>query len=208
MYEKIIQSAIGSMGGQSNTKLPKWANGLIVIGSVAIVGAVGYFIFLKWKEKKKEEEGKVILDQQKTELDQQLQNGQKLSFPQSVYTQTASSIAQKMDGCETVNTELEVVEAICRIVKVKADWLALCQAFGTRDISDCGSLGLSKVNQTLPTLLTSELDTMLMMRRGYVAIFGITGFTLDINGVKKTFSSTDDTIDVLRYYLQQKGVTI
>lgn len=197
-----------SVGGQ---KLPKWANGLIVVGSLAIVGAIGWVLYTNYRDKKKSEESQVIVDQTTNELQQQLQSGQKPSFPQSTYSSTASLIAQLLDGCETVNSELDVVNAVIRCVNNRTDWLTLVKAFGTRNISDCGSFGASKTNYALPVLLNEQLDTALMFRNSsYVAggLFGIGSLDFNYNGVKKTFSPNDDTIEVLRYYLKQKGVTI
>lgn len=197
-----------SVGGQ---KLPRWANGLIVVGSLAIVGAIGWVLYTNYRDKKKSQESQVIVDQTTNELQQQLQSGQKPSFPPSTYSSTASLIAQLLDGCETINTELEVVNAVVRCVNNRTDWLSLVKAFGTRNISDCGSFGASKTNYALPVLLNEQLDTALMFRNAsYVAggLFGIGSLDFNYNGVKKTFSPNDDTIEVLRYYLKQKGVTI
>jgi hypothetical protein len=37
-----------------NTRLPKWANGLIVVGSLVIVGTVAYYVYKKIKDKEEE----------------------------------------------------------------------------------------------------------------------------------------------------------
>lgn len=198
-----------SVGGQ---KLPKWANGLIVVGSIALVGAIGWFLYTRYRDKKKAEESEVVVTQADTELQQQINNGQKPSFPPSTYSATANLIATLLSKCETVNSELDVVNAVIRCVNNRTDWLTLVKAFGTRDIEDCGSVGgFSKTNYALPVLLNDQLDTALMFRDwSYVAggLFGIGSLDFNYNGVKKTFSPNDDTIEVLRYYLKQKGVTI
>jgi hypothetical protein len=196
-----------SVGGQ---KMPKWANGLIVVGSIAIVGAVGYYLFVKWREKKKQAESQIILDQVKTELQQELANGQKLSHPKSTYSQNATYIGNLLNGCETINSEMEVANAVMKIVNNKADWLELVNAFGKKDIADCGTFGIAKTNYALPVLLNEQLDTALMFRNASYVTLGFIGGSLDFNfnGVRKTFSGNDDTIDVLRYYLKQKGVTL
>jgi hypothetical protein len=198
-----------SYGG---TKLPKWANGLIVVGSLAIVGAIGWVLYTRYRDKKKAEDSQVVVDQSKTELQQLINNGQKPSFPPSTYSSTANLIEKLLSNCETINTELDVLNAVVRCVNNRTDWLSLVTAFGNRNIEDCGSIGgFSKTNYALPDLLNEQLDTALMYRNiSFVAggLFGIGSLDFNYNGVKKTFSPNDDSIVVLRYYLKQKGVTI
>lgn len=195
MYAKMIKSAVGSMGG-SNTRLPKWANGLIVVGSLAVVGAVGYFIYKKMNEKKETEDSKATTDAVTNELKNELNNGNTLSFPQSNYITASNTIFQLLDGCEQYTSELQAIGEIIKIVKKKADWLNLIKVFGVRKVDNCG-YWTGDTTYDLPTLLKDQLDA---------SVISIPFFN-EIEGYKVPTGWTK-TRDILTGYLKSKGITL
>ena len=154
MYAKMVKSAVGSVGG-SNTRLPKWANGLIVIGSLAIVGAVGYLIYKKMKEKEEKGNAQETTDAVNNELKNEITNGNTLSFPQSNYVTASNTIFQLLDGCEYYTSEVQAIEEVIKIVKKKVDWLNLVKAFGVRKVDNCGYM-TGDTTYDLPTLLKDQ----------------------------------------------------
>lgn len=198
MYAKMITSAVGSMrGGQpSNTRLPKWANGLIVIGSLAIVGAVGYYLYKKLMQNKEEKDSKETLNEIEKELKNEIQNGQTLTYPQSNYNTASSLIFQLLDGCERYESEEKAIGEVIKVVKKKADWLNLCRTFGVKKVDNCGYL-TGDTTYDLPTLLKDQLDST-----------AISLPYLDtIEGYKIPYGWTK-TSDILAGYLRTKGVTL
>lgn len=197
MYAKMIKSAVGSMGGSmggSNTKLPKWANGVIVIGSVLIVGAVGYLIYKKLKENADKKDSQDGVNANDNELKDAIKNGTSLSFPQSNYITSANAIFNLLDGCETTSSELKAVIEVIRVTRNKADWLNLVKAFGVKKVDNCGYL-MGETIYSLPELLKDQLD-------GWMASWNIS----ESNYKKSGYMST--TLTILRDYLQTIGVTI
>jgi hypothetical protein len=184
-----IPSPQFSYGG---TRLPKWANGLIVVGSLAIVGVVGYYIYKKLNVKKEEEQSKATIDQSKTELQQELNNGQKLSYPQSNYISASNTIATALDGCETFQSELQAISEVVKVVKNKADWLNLVKTFGVRKIDNCG-WATGSTTYDLPTLLKDQLDTA-------------GAYSINETNYKKS-GWTFNSADILAEYLKTKGIS-
>jgi predicted FMN-binding regulatory protein PaiB len=185
------------MANLKTDKVPSWAVGVVVVaGVLAFVGG-GIFVYTKIKKavdkKKEEEEGKAVTSDAKTELRNLLNSGVRLSNPESVYSSTANFIQQKLDGCELFTTELEVVNAILKVVKNRADWLKLVTDFGVRDIDNCGWLtGSTKYD--LPTLLKDQLDSSTILAFEKVG-------SGTYNGLYKTYT-------LLTTELSKRGITI
>jgi hypothetical protein len=182
-----------SVGG---TRLPKWANGLIVVGSLAIVGAVGYYIYKKMNQKKEEEDSKAVVNATDNELKNEIKNGQKLNYPQSNYNSASNTIAQLLDGCEFYTSELRAIGEVIKVVKNKADWLNLCKTFGVKKIDNCGWMTGDTIYD-LPTLLKDQLDTTTLA----IPFFN------EIEGYKVP-SGWYKTRDILAKYLASKGITL
>jgi hypothetical protein len=176
-------------------QMPSWANSLIIIAGVGVVGLVLYSIYERRKRRQEERESSATVSNVSRELrDLQRKGGAEgtVSWPQSRYQTAANSIAKLLDGCEMPSTELKVVEEVATVVKKRIDWLMLIQTFGVRKIDDCGPTG--ETTYDLPTLLKDQLDS-------FIAIY-----RMDINGYKKTGSG--DSINILKGYLASKGVSL
>ena len=195
MYAKMIKSAMPQMGG-SNTRLPKWANGLIVVGSLAIVGAVGYYIWKKMNEKKEKEDSKATTDAVTDELKNEIKNGQTLTYPQSNYNTASNTIFQLLDGCETYNSEVQAIGEVIKVVKKKADWLNLVKTFGVKKVDNCGYL-TGDTTYDLPTLLKDQLDSTAISMPYFNEVEGY-----------KVPTGWYKTRDILTGYLQTKGITL
>jgi len=185
------------MANLKTDKVPSWAVGVVVVaGVLAFIGG-GIFVYTKIKkavDKKKEEgEGKEVTNDAKSELRNLLNSGVRLSNGESVYSSTANLIAQKLDGCETFTTELEVINTILKVVKNRADWLKLVTDFGVRDIDNCGWMtGSTKYD--LPTLLKDQLDSKTIL------IYEKVG--------SGTYNGLYQTYTLLSTELSKKGITI
>ena len=144
----------------NTTKLPKWANGVIAVGSVALVGFIAYVIYKSLKKKSETKAQAQTVQQTKNDLNNYLKKGGILTYANnlSVYNTTANTIANMMDGCELPNTELDVVRTIVRTVKNQGDWLKLQEVFGQRTIDNCG-YWTGDTQYTLADLLKEQLDS-------------------------------------------------
>lgn len=185
---------MSATGGNALTvwqSLPTWAKGTIAI--VGTAGAVfiaykGYRAYEKWQLDK---DAKAVTNDAKNTFKDLERKGKKLSFPLSNYSSTSNTIATLLSGCETISSELQVVEAIMRLVKNPIDWFYLVSEFGTKEIDDCV---YGKTNYDLITLLSDQLDTSIPVvnARKYDGIIYV--------GV--------DTIVPLRVHLKKMGITI
>ena len=178
----------------NNQGLPSWSKGVI---AVAVIG-LGLYIAYKIQEKIKnagaKKDAKAVVNENLTEVDKLQQQGQKLSKAIPVYQQAINDIVKKLDGCEDVRTEGQVIEIIISVVKKPIDWYYLVSKFGTKDIADCGTFGMGKTNYDLPTLLKDQLDTGGLM-------------SINKDGFKRSGFYTN-TIDLLNEYFKTIGVTI
>ena len=177
--------------------VPKWANGIVIVGSVFLFGTIAFFIYKKYKKGQEEKDSKQTVkavDDELTTIKKQGGSNAVPSAPQSTYESTANFIKVSLDGCEMGGTELTVIEAICKLVKKPVDWLLLVKAFGVRSINDCAPWGGTTYD--LPTLLKDQLDT------------SVFGYSMDINGYKKSGLRAANSITILTDYLTSKGITI
>jgi len=193
MYKKILKNRNFNLSG-NNQGLPNWSKGVI---AVAVIGAglyIAYKIVEKIKNEKEKKDGKTVVNENLTEVQKLQQQGQKLSKPIPAYQQAINDIVKKLDGCEDVRSEGQVIETIISVVKKPIDWYYLVSKFGTKAISDCGTFGLGKTNYDLPTLLKDQLDT-----GGFLAI--------NKDGFKRS-GFYSNSINLLNEYLKTIGVTI
>lgn len=177
-------------------KLPMWANGVIAVAGVALVGFVAYVVYRSLKKKAEEREEKKTVEQAKSDLTNwQQQPANKLTYANnlSVYNTTANTIQKLLDGCEiSINTEIDVIKNVIHCVKNQGDWLKLVEVFGSRPIADCGSWGFSVTNYTLGDLLKDQLDTG-----------GL--YNIDTIGYKKNGFATN-SVDILNDYFRSKNI--
>ena len=181
----------------NTTKLPKWANGVIAVGSVALVGFIAYVIYKSLKKRSEQKDEVKTIDQAKADLKTWISSGGKLTYANnlSVYNSTANTIQKLLDGCEaSINTELEVIKNVIHCVKNQGDWLKLVEVFGTRSIADCGSWGMSSTSYTLGDLLKDQLDT-----GGYVTQGTYEGF-------KYGGKWYTNSVDILNDYFRSKNI--
>jgi len=159
----------------NTTKLPRWANGVIAVGSVALVGFLAYVIYKSLKKKAEQKDENKSVEVAKNDLKNWVSSGGKLTYANnlSVYNTSANAIQKLLDGCEvSINTEIDVFKIIVKTVKNQGDWLKMMEVFGTRNIADCGSWGLSVTAYTLGDLLKDQMDT-----GGYVPKNTYDGYT-------------------------------
>lgn len=194
-----ILKAQNSGGGGSNKGLPPWAKGLIAVSVTGVVIFVAYKLYkLLDKEKRQDRaDAKDTVAETESEINRLLKAGQKPSKPISTYKSTASSIAEKLQGCESrVAPETDVIKMICSVVKKRLDWLVLVREFGVKQIDDCGYPSGS-TEYELGKLLKDQLDWT------FNGKLEADGFNYDakVSGNKTTF-------DILNIYLKKIGVTI
>lgn len=189
---------IPSIVSVNNTKLPRWANGVIAVGSVALVGFLAYVIYKSLTKKAEQKDENKTVDQVKDDLKNwSSSSGNKLTYANnlSVYNSSANAIQKLLDGCEaSINTEIDVFKIIIKTVKNQGDWLKLAQVFGTRQIADCGSWGLSSTSYTLGDLLKDQMDT-----GGYVAKQTYDGYTFG-GGIY------NNSVELINNYFKNKNI--
>jgi hypothetical protein len=180
--------------GEIFSGLPAWAKGVISIAVVGTVAFVAYKIYQKTKSLAGNKDEKAVTNENLTEFDKLQKQGQKLSKPIPAYQQLINDIVKKLNGCEDIRTEGQVIEGIIAVVKKPVDWYYLVSKFGNKDIEDCGTFGLAKTNYDLPTLLKDQLDT-----GGYMSI--------NKDGFKRS-GFYANSINLLNEYFKTIGVVI
>lgn len=142
-------------------QLPSWAKGIITVTGTGILlfGLYEGYKYLKKQEGARD--ANAVRNSAHDSYKDFVKKGQKLSLPESSYLSTANTIQKKLDGCERVTTEIEVIEDIIKVVKKPIDWYYLVYVFGNRDIDDCG-VGTGSTNYDLITLLKDQLDSTLV----------------------------------------------
>lgn len=171
--------------------------GIITVVVLAILSVVAYIsvkAILKAIEKaKNKKDPKVVVKESKQEYDDAIAAGESLSKPDSDHTSTANTIQKLLDGCETADSEEEVVRNVIKVVKKPIDWAYLKTKFDVREIDNCGPWTGSE-QYDLPTLLKDQLDTA-----GW--------YSVDIDGYKKS-GLYNASINVLTEYFKTIGITI
>ena len=184
--------------GEIFSGLPSWAKGAIAVAVVGAGAFVAYKIYKKAKDLAGNKDNKVVTNENLKEFDKLQTQGQKLSSPIPAYQQLINDIVMKLNGCEIVNTELEVIKAIIKVVKRPVDWYYLVAKFGNKNIEDCGTFGLGSTNYDLPTLLKDQLDSIVPYAQGK---------TFEVDGFKGT-GIYKNSINLLNEYFKKIGVVI
>jgi hypothetical protein len=174
--------------------LPSWAKGTIAVAVVAAGAFVAYKLYKKAKDLAGNKDEKKVTNENLKEFDKLQTQGQKLSKPIPAYQQLVNDIVKKLNGCEDIRTEGQVIEGIIAIVKKPVDWYYLVSKFGNKDIEDCGTFGLAKTNYDLPTLLKDQLNT-----GGFLSI--------NKDGFKRS-GFYANSINLLNEYFKTIGVVI
>jgi len=160
--------------------LPSYAKGIIAIAGTGVVIFAGWKIYKTIQKKGGIKGEKGAVKEADKELQTLIKDGEKLSFPKTNYESTANTIKNLLDGCETAQTEAEVVKNIQLVVKKPVDWYYLIKIFGVRTIDNCGVL-TGDTDYDLVSLLKDQLDSTVAGK---------------------------DTIEYLRLYLSKIGVQI
>ena len=181
--------------------LPSWAKGVIAVGVVAGIAIVGIVIYKKInnaaEEGKEEKVTKPILDANDQEIKELEKKGMRRTATLSSLGATANTVTNLLSGAEMPLSEYKAAMMVAQSVKNPLDWAYLVKAFGSRDIPDAGSLGLSKTKYTLGDLLKEQLDTRL-----------ITPSTFQVGKFSKKYWGGDTWADALTDYLQSVGVKL
>lgn len=185
---------------KAGVNLPIYVKLAIGISIVGVVGFVAYKIYKKVQGIGESKDEQKVLDLVDKELKDKLKAGDSLSKPLSTYQSTANAIEEKLKGCETIGTEVDVIKLVIGQVKKPIDWLQLTKAFGKRKIDDCGPWG--DTDYELGNLLKDQLDSTVTLTYGGPEIKA-DNFTYNVvkSGTKKTF-------DILNIYLKKIGVNI
>lgn len=143
--------------------LPPLVRGIIILVILAVIIFVLWKIYQYFKEKAENKPNTIVVSDAQKEI---AKSTVPPSFSDADYQGTANAIAKLLDGCETDESEAQVVEEVKKSVKSAVDWYKLVVAFGTRDIADCGSFGISSTNYDLVSLLKDQLDTTQVFQSG------------------------------------------
>ncbi len=180
--------------GEIFSGLPAWAKGAIAVAVVGAGAFVAYKIYQKTKSLTGNKDEKAVTNENLNEFQKLQKQGQKLSKPLPAYQQLINDIVKKLNGCEDIRTEGQVIEGIISVVKKPIDWYYLVSKFGNKDIEDCGTFGLGKTNYDLPTLLKDQLDTGGLM-------------SINKDGFKRS-GVYSNSINLLNEYFKTIGVVI
>jgi len=118
-------------------ELPSWAKGVVVIGGIAIVYFTAKQLISRIRKQAEVKLQRETIDTQKKELDNLLNTGARLSYPQSNYKAWADSIVEDFKGCDVGNHNVVNFGNIIAKFKNNADFLALTTAFDIRQYPDC-----------------------------------------------------------------------
>lgn len=173
--------AKGEFVKQSFTGLPNWAKGVIAVGVVAGVGYLVYKLYKAAKDAKETKDSKEEVQEVKQELNALNQNP---STKQTLSVSDAKAIANKifeaMDGYGT--DETAILQQLLRL-KNQADWLAIRQEWGVREVSSGRGNPAPNFKGTLEAALTSELGDApedLVVKKNANAHFAKVGITARI----------------------------
>lgn len=166
---------------------------IITAVSAVVLWVVGKQISKYVRRREDEKDPKVVVSNAQNDLKNEQQKGESLSFPSSTYSGTSNTIFQLLDGCETLDSEIQVIANIIKTVKKPIDWYNLIEVFGTKEITDCGTFGQIHTTYDLISLLKDQLDTS-------------GPYFINIDGYKAS-GFAYESVNVLRAYLKTIGVT-
>lgn len=174
------------------TALPKWAKGALIIFVIVVI-IFSYKEIKKYNDNKNAlKDNRVVINDVIKEIDMETKKGATLTYPQSAYDAAANTIQNLLDGCETFSSEINSIKEIIKCVKIKLDWLNLIKTFDVREISNCGSFGMSKANYDLLSLCKDQLDSS-----------GV--YSLDVNGYSAS-GACFNSLSVLNDFLTSKKI--
>jgi hypothetical protein len=140
---------------QTTQGLPSWAKGVIAVSVIAAVGIVAYKVYKLVSNIGEGKDEKVVLDLVDKEIKDKIKAGESLTKPLSTYASTANAIEEKLKGCDSPKSEIDVIKLVIGQVKTPIDWLQLTKAFGKRKIDNCS---WGSTDYELGNLLKNELD--------------------------------------------------
>jgi hypothetical protein len=152
-------------------ELPSWAKGVVVIGVLGVTYLFANQIIKKIKEDAAKKSAEENLNQSRSELQQQQQNGVPATFSKSQYDAMATEIADEFEGCDTsglnfgvileyldLSTSAKKVYDIVGKLNNNRDFLELIDSFGVRTWDACGVWNGNVENKTLYQGVTNELN--------------------------------------------------
>lgn len=164
---------------------------IIIVALVALILLIIVIVIAKKIKQIKDDKGiKVTTNAASSEYKKLVAQGERLSASAMAYQQTVNSIATNLSGCDSLSTELKVIDDITKVVKKPVDWYYLVDLFDVKTIPDCG---WGSTNYALPELLKDQLDTGGV----YAGLGGGIG-----SGI------TTESINLLEAYLKKIGVTL
>lgn len=121
------------------TELPSWAKGVVVVGGIAIVyfTAKQFINRIKDQAEKKKQRDSVIT--QKSELDNMLKTGARLTYAPSQYKTWSNQIVENFRGCDVGNSNVVFFGNVISKLRNDADFLALSTSFDIQTYKDCFS---------------------------------------------------------------------
>lgn len=197
-YGKILADKFN--GGSSNTGLPSWAKGLI---AVTVVGAgvfIGYKVYkaIQGTDRTQKKEADDVVKEQEKEIKDLIKKGDTPSKPLSTYKSSANTIFELLDGYDSLDSQIKVVQEVVKQVKKPLDWKILSREFGKREVDNAGPFTGSTWYE-LSTLLKEQLETKVPTMKTIMA----DGFAYSPlkSGIKTTY-------EILNIYLKTIGVVI
>ena len=152
-------------------ELPSWAKGVVVIGVLGVSYLFANQIIKKIREEAEKKKAEENLNQSRSELQQQQQNGVPSTFPKSQYDAMATEISDEFDGCDPsglnfgivseyldLSTSGKKVYDIVGKLNNNRDFLELVDSFGVRTWDACGVMNGDVQNKTLYQGVTNELN--------------------------------------------------
>ena len=198
IYAKMIADKM--KGDNTKTGLPSWAKGVIAVALIGVGAFVLYKVykFVEGSDRRKTKEADDVIKEQEKEIKAEINKGETPSRPLSTYKSSANTIFELLDGCETLSSEIKVIQEVVKQVKKPLDWKLLSREFGTKKVDNCG-WGTGETPYELGTLLKEQLDSIVAPP----TIVNAEGFRYNsITSGKKT------AFEVLNTYLRSIGVTI
>lgn len=162
----------------------------IVIVIIAIIALIIYYVHKKIQEKKESKEFDKTKELAGDEYAALQDKGNTLSAKPIEFQQVSNAILTNLSGCDSLSSELKVIDDITKVVKKPIDWYYLVKIFGVKKVDDCG---WGATTYALPELLKDQLDTGGI----YSGLGGGIG-----SGV------TSESINLLTDYLKKIGVTL
>ena len=153
------------------TELPSWAKGVVIVGVLGVTYIVGNTIYKKILAAKAMQDEQNKLNQTRTDLNTQIQQGQKSSYSQTQYNNWADEIVAAFNGCHLpiipLPTQLGdalawsnpgiAIREIIKQLKNDVDFLQLQNAFGVKTITKSWVCG-GDIKMSLPALVKYQLN--------------------------------------------------